>query len=179
MSSSGGNRCCLSINSSCRGKAGAGAQTLQGLGEQLESFVHYYNHIRPHRALDGRTPLQAYSARLKARPAGAEAKAHFRVRQDKVDQAGKVSLRYMSRLYHIGRGRAHKGRSVRLLIADQSIRIIDSEGELIRELTLDPPATTNRSRRAERVYDVSRHLSPMSRDTTKCARRESNPRPAA
>jgi hypothetical protein len=56
-------------------------------------------------------------------------------------QTGKVSLRYDSRLYKIGLGRAHKGRAVKLLIADQSIRVIDSNGELIRELTLDPSRT--------------------------------------
>jgi hypothetical protein len=70
------------------------------------------------------------------------------VRQDKVDQTGKVSLRHMSRLYKIGIGRAHKGRSVKLLIADQSVRVIDSEGQLIRELTLDP----------------SRNYQPITRD---------------
>jgi hypothetical protein len=32
------------------------------------------------------------------------------VRQDKVDASGKVSLRYDSRLYKIGIGRAHKDR---------------------------------------------------------------------
>lgn len=60
------------------------------------------------------------------------------VRQDKVDKSGKVSLRYDSRLYKIGLGRAHKGRQIKLLIADENIRVIDSQGELIRELTLDP-----------------------------------------
>jgi hypothetical protein len=30
-----------------------------------------------------------------------------------------------------------KGRAVKLVIADQSIRVIDLEGHLIRELTLD------------------------------------------
>ena len=114
------------------------AETLTELQGQLDRFVHYYNDIRPHRALDGRTPLQAYSTRLKARPAGASDAPHFRVRKDRVDQTGKVSLRYMSRLYKIGLGRAHKGRQVKLLIADQSIRVIDLEGELIRELILDP-----------------------------------------
>ena len=49
-----------------------------------------------------------------------------------------VTLRYDSRLYHIGLGRAHKGRSVRLLVADRDVRVIDTNGELIRELTLDP-----------------------------------------
>ena len=114
------------------------ASTLAQLQEQLDAFVHYYNDIRPHRALDGRTPLQAYSARVKARPAGALAQTHFRVRADKVDKSGTVTLRYASRLYHIGLGRSHKGRSVKLLVADRSVRVIDTHGELIRELTLDP-----------------------------------------
>jgi hypothetical protein len=60
------------------------------------------------------------------------------VRKDRVDQTGKVSLRYLSRLYKVGLGRAHKGRQVKLLIADQSVGVIDLEGQLIRELTLDP-----------------------------------------
>jgi hypothetical protein len=55
-----------------------------------------------------------------------------------LDTAGTVTVRYDSRLYHIGLGRAHKGRAVKLLIADQSVRVIDLNGELIRELTLDP-----------------------------------------
>jgi transposase InsO family protein len=116
----------------------APAMTLSELQSQLKAFVHYYNHIRPHRALARRTPLQAYSARVKARPTGASPRSHFRVREDRVDQTGKVSLRYESRLYKIGIGRAHKGRAVKLLIADQSIRVIDLQGQLIRELTLDP-----------------------------------------
>jgi transposase InsO family protein len=116
------------------------ATTLHELQAQLDTFVHYYNDIRPHRALDGRTPLQAYSTRIKAKPSNDTPRAptHFRVRQDKVDQTGKVSLRYHSKLYKIGLGRAHKGRTIKLLIADQQIRVIDLQGQLIRELTLDP-----------------------------------------
>jgi hypothetical protein len=60
------------------------------------------------------------------------------VRCDRVDETGKVSLRSHSRLYKIALGRAHQGRSVKLLIADQEIRVIEANGELIRELTLDP-----------------------------------------
>ena len=60
------------------------------------------------------------------------------MRQDKVDKTGKVSLRNDSRLYKIGVGRAHKHRPVKLLIADHNIRVIDLQGQLIRELTLDP-----------------------------------------
>jgi len=129
------------------------AKTLAELQAQLDAFAHYYNTRRPHRALHGATPLQAYSARIKAKPKGQDATAatHFRVRQDKVDKTGKVTLRYESRLYKIGVGRAHKGRPIKLLIADRDIRIIDTEGQLIRELVLNPnrryqPLTTSTNR---------------------------------
>ncbi len=116
------------------------SKTLSELQQELDIFAHDYNTIRPHRALGARTPLQAYSARVKAHPAGRSQSArHFRVRQDKVDASGKISLRYESRLYKIGVGRAHKGRAVKLLIAEKSIRVVDLlDGQLIRELTLDP-----------------------------------------
>lgn len=114
------------------------AETILELQGQLDAFAHYYNDIRPHRALNGRTPLQAYSARVKAKPAALQPDTHYRVRKDRVDAHGKVSLRYMSKLYKIGLGRAHKGRQVKLLIADQNIRVITLDGELLRELTLDP-----------------------------------------
>jgi transposase InsO family protein len=116
------------------------ASTLTELQAQLDTFAHYYNDVRPHRALDGRTPLQAYGARIKARPASQPGPAtHFRVREDKIDRTGTVTLRYMSKFHHIGIGRAHKGRSIKLLIADQDIRVIDRQtGELLRQLTLDP-----------------------------------------
>jgi transposase InsO family protein len=115
------------------------AKAITELQGQLNTFRHYYNDIRPHRAIAGRTPLQAYSARVKAKPAsGPRPATHFRVRHDKVDHGGTVTLRHMSKLHHIGLGRAHKGLHVKLLIADQSIRVITLEGELIRELTLNP-----------------------------------------
>ena len=140
----------------------APAKTLSELQGQLDAFRHYYNHIRPHRALGRRTPLQAHSARTKARPAGATVGTYFRVREDKVDKAGKVSLRYDSRLYKIGLGRAHKGRVVRLLIADLSVRVIDANGELIRELTLDPSRCYQPLGSRSRVRDVPTHVSGMS-----------------
>ena len=63
---------------------------------------------------------------------------HFRVRQDKVDSEGRVTLRHISRLHHIGIGRAHKGKAIRLLIAGLEIRVVDGDGQLLRQLTLDP-----------------------------------------
>ena len=116
----------------------APAASLAVLQLQLDTFRAYYNHHRPHRALHGATPLVAFNARLKAHPTAAQPAVHCRVRQDRVDAEGKVTLRYMSRLLHIGVGRAFKHQPIRLLIADRQVRILAEDGTLIRELTIDP-----------------------------------------
>lgn len=51
---------------------------------------------------------------------------------------GTVTLRHNSRLHHIGIGKAHTGRRVLLLVADLHVRVITTDGQLLRELTLDP-----------------------------------------
>ena len=48
------------------------------------------------------------------------------------------TLRYRSKLCHIGIGRAHAGTRVLLLVADLNVRIITQDGELLRQLTIDP-----------------------------------------
>ncbi len=116
----------------------APAQSLGQLQLQLDTFRPYYNQHRPHRALDWRTPLVAFNARLKARPAEASAVAQFRVRTDRVDTNGTVTLRYESRLRHIAVGRINKHQPVRLLVAGDHVRVIREDGSLLRELTIDP-----------------------------------------
>lgn len=114
------------------------AASLEALQAQLDQFVRYYNEERPHRALGRRTPREVYDAKLKARPAAAP-ETHFRVRYDKVDGHGSLTLRYASRLHHIGMGARYKNRAVVMLIADRDIRVVTAEdGELLRHLTLDP-----------------------------------------
>jgi transposase InsO family protein len=109
------------------------------LQRQLARFVGYYNTVRPHRALGRRTPAQAYAARPKAVPTGPIIPAHYRVRTDKIDSGGSVTLRHNSRLHHIGLGAQLGGTPVLLLIDNLHIRVIARyTGELIRELTLDP-----------------------------------------
>ena len=116
----------------------AAPESLGHLQLQLDAFTADYNQHRPHRALDGRTPLVAFTARLKARPTAAPAAVAFRVRHDRVDTNGTITLRYQSRLRHIAVGRVHKYESVRLLIAGDHVRVIRDDGSLIRELTIDP-----------------------------------------
>jgi transposase InsO family protein len=116
------------------------ARDLVEVQEQLDWFRRYYNEQRPHRALRRRTPAEAFSARPKARPTrpGLVLPAHYRVRRDRIDKAGRITLRYNSRLHHIGLGRAHAGARVVVLVADLHVRVLGEDGELIRELVLDP-----------------------------------------
>ena len=142
------------------------APTRAVLQLQLDTFRGYYNHHRPHRALAGRTPLTAFHARLKARPEGLDAAVHYRVRHDRVDQQGRVTLRYLSRLRHICLGRAHAGVPVRLLVANKHVRVIREDGSQLREPILDPardyqPLGTP-SGRPRVVHDDVRHVSTMS-----------------
>lgn len=116
------------------------ADSLTELQAQLDDFTSYYNHQRPHRSLPHRaTPATAYTARPKATPGNRDTDTHDRVRTDRIDTSGKVTLRHGGRLHHIGIGRAHARTPVLLLIQDMHVRVINAAtGELIRELTLDP-----------------------------------------
>ena len=128
------------------------AATISALQAQLNEFTAYYNTQRPHRAIGRRTPQAAWNARPKAIPArqGIRISEHFRVRRDRVDADGKLTLRHSSRLHHIGIGRRWAGTKVLILARDLELRIITQDhGELIRELTLDP--TCNYQAQAPRV----------------------------
>jgi hypothetical protein len=113
--------------------------TVGQLQALLDRFGDYYNNHRPHRALDRRTPIQAYTARPKAVPTGAPIDTgHYRVRHDRIDPSGVITLRHNSRMHHLGLGRRHAGTRVLVLVRDRHIRVLTDDGELLRELTLDP-----------------------------------------
>ena len=113
--------------------------TIDQLQALLDEFRRYYNTTRPHRALSRATPQQAYQARPKAVPTAAPLDTgHYRVRHDRIDPSGVITLRHNSRLHHIGLGRRHARTRVLVLIRDRHIRVLNTDGELLRELTLDP-----------------------------------------
>jgi transposase InsO family protein len=115
------------------------ARSVAGLAHQLARFRRYYNHVRPHRALARQTPIDAYTARPKATATGPLIDTHCRVRHDRIDHTGTVTLRHNSRLHHIGLGRRLAGTRITMLVDDLHVRVIHRDtGELIRELTLDP-----------------------------------------
>lgn len=116
-------------------------ETIAELQTLLDAFSEYYNKHRPHRSLLHRaTPHTAYTTRPKAAPGTLiAAQIHDRVRTDRIDKAGVVTLRHNGKLHHIGIGRTYAGTYVLLLVHGLHIRVIDAAtGDILRELTLNP-----------------------------------------
>src|ERR1039458_1125645 len=114
--------------------------TIKGLQRALDRFVDEYNAERPHSSLrPQRPPIEAYEARPKATPGNRDDDHHVRVRHDRIDKGGKVTLRLDGQLYSIGIGRDRAGTRVAMLVQDLDVRVVDAvTGELFRELTIDP-----------------------------------------
>ena len=113
--------------------------TIADLQTLLDTFTTEYNQRRPHRSLPHRaTPATVYTSRPKATPGDRTQDTHDRIRHDRVDKSGKITLRHGGQLYSIGIGRTHARTRVTVLVQDLDIRVIDAAtGELLRELTLD------------------------------------------
>jgi transposase InsO family protein len=119
------------------------ARSMADLQERLDTFTDYYNNVRPHRARQRMTPRAAFEQRVKAGPSGRPVRnaGEFRIRYDRVDRDGKVTLRYAGRLRHLHIGRAHKGEHILMLVDDRDVRVLSPEGEFIAELRIDPERT--------------------------------------
>jgi transposase InsO family protein len=73
-------------------------ETVAELQALCDTFRTIYNTTRPHRSLPHHaTPQTIYSARPKATPTGT-IDNHYRVRHDRIDDTGKITLRVNSRL---------------------------------------------------------------------------------
>ena len=115
--------------------------TIDELQALLDTFVDEYNHRRPHRSLPHRaTPATLFDTMPKALPGNSRnADTHDRIRHDRIDKTGAVTLRVNGKLHHIGIGRTHARTHIILLICDLDVRVVNAiTGELLRELTIDP-----------------------------------------
>lgn len=115
------------------------AHTLEELQQQLDEFQHAYNTKRPHRSLNGNTPANAYNATLKATPAGETLTGHYRIRTDRLDIKGKVSLRRAGKMHHLG-VRAENGRKrVLMLIDETTVTVTEmNTGEVLSQHLIEP-----------------------------------------
>ena len=115
------------------------AATIAELQTRLDEFTVIYNNHRPHRSLGRAVPAAVYTRLPKARPGPDGRPSFWRIRHDRVDATGTVTLRHNGRLHHIGIGRRWAHTKVLMTINNLNIRIINpTTGELLRQLELDP-----------------------------------------
>ena len=76
----------------------------------------------PHRA----TPAALHDSLPKALPGPSRDDTHDRIRHDRIDKSGSVTLRWAGQLRHIGIGRTHAGTHVILLVQDHHVRVINA-----------------------------------------------------
>jgi transposase InsO family protein len=109
------------------------------LQRALDEFRQHYNERRPHRALARNTPGHAYRALPKAAPAGARPQQHYRLRYDRLDPKGRMTLRRAGRMHHLGVGTAHARKRVLALADDHHITVTDlATGEVLSTHHIQP-----------------------------------------
>lgn len=108
------------------------AGTLDELQGHLEDYQHFYNHHRPHSALDGATPFERWSAADKDHPG------------DPIALASRAGLRTVTTTgrinwdaHQIGIGTDHTGQQLLVIAHDLDVSVYGHNG-LIRSLTIDP-----------------------------------------
>jgi transposase InsO family protein len=116
------------------------AATVDDLQAQLDRFRRIYNERRPHRALKRLTPAVAYAATPKARLATTIGDpGHYRLRYDRTDNHGKMSIRRAGRMHHLGVGASNAQRRVLAIVDQTTVTVIDLlTGEVLSTHTIDP-----------------------------------------
>lgn len=122
--------------------------TLAELNELLEEFRNVYNHHRPHRALRGATPAEAFATTVKARPAARPLPQPIFVTRHTVgEQSGKLFVPP----YRVNVGLRWAGHQCDSIRDGDHITIF-SGTTLVREFTADPSRNYQPSDKSPRTY---------------------------
>jgi transposase InsO family protein len=127
------------------------ASSIAELQRQLDAFREHYNERRPHRALHRRTPGDAYRATPKALPASnGRQPGHYRLRYDRLDPKGRMTLRRAGRMHHLGVGAAHARKRVLAFADEHHITVADlTTGEILSTHQIEPNKTYWRNQMRE------------------------------
>jgi transposase InsO family protein len=118
------------------------ARTLPELQQQLDLLREHYNERRPHRARNRTTPGAAYRATPKALPAAPTSAGFYRIRYDRIDAYGHISLRRAAKMHHLGIGATHAGKRVIAIADETTITVIHLDtGEVIATNQIQPDRT--------------------------------------
>lgn len=127
------------------------ARTAAELQRQLDELREHYNQRRPHRALQRRTPSEVYQATPKAVPAtNGHVPGHYRLRYDRLDTKGRMTLRRAGRMHHLGTGTAHARKRVLAFADDHQITVAElATGEVLSVHLIEPDKTYWRNQNKE------------------------------
>jgi transposase InsO family protein len=127
------------------------ARTITELQRQLQEFREHYNERRPHRALNRRTPGDAYRATPKAAPASnGRGPGHYRLRYDRLDTKGRMTIRRAGRMHHLGIGIEHARKRVLAFADDHHVTVADlSTGEVLSVHLIQPDKSYWRNQNKE------------------------------
>jgi len=136
------------------------ARTVAELQRQLDEFREHYNERRPHRALNRRTPGEAYRATPKAAPASnGHQPGHYRLRYDRLDTKGKMSIRRAGRMHHLGVGTEHARKRVLAFADEHHITVAElTTGEVLSTHLIEP----NKSYWRNQMREPGRWPSPQN-----------------
>ncbi|MDC7113717.1 IS481 family transposase [Corynebacterium pseudodiphtheriticum] len=126
------------------------AHNIGELNQQLDDIIDYYNNHRPHRALNRQTPAQAYNRLPKAQPLDIPIGTDNRLRRDKVDNDGKVTLRWAGNMRKLYVGRKHRTKEIMLICINNDITAINPHtGEIWGRYHLDKTKKYHRNQLGE------------------------------
>lgn len=131
--------------------------TVEELNTLLDEFRDFYNHHRPHRALHGATPAEAFAATAAARPADRPLPAPVFVSRHTV---GEISGKLHIAPYRVQVGMRWAGHLCDVVRQGDHIAIF-SGPNLVRALTADPTREYQRGDKATRTY-LTREPKPAS-----------------
>jgi transposase InsO family protein len=133
------------------------ANDLAELQAQLDRFRDLYNHQRPHRSLDRRTPADVWATAPKSGPADRPLQTPTTI-HTRVVTGGRLSI---GRITRVTLGAAHDGKPALAVVTGTRCHVF-IDGVLIRELTIDPtrrnqPLYERPGRPPTTVRDAPRH----------------------
>lgn len=108
------------------------AATAAGLQNQLDTFLEHYNTDRPHRALGGATPLEAWQAQERSQP-GRPAATSPHTLLVTVDRLGSIAARG----HAIGVGTEYAGQQLLVIANGLEVSVLNRH-QVVRRLTIDP-----------------------------------------
>jgi transposase InsO family protein len=109
------------------------AEDLAQLQTHLDLFRLIYNHQRPHRSLDRRTPAEVWAHAPKSGPADRALTGPAQVHHAVVTGG----TFWIARRYRISVGATHNGQTVLTVVSGTACHVF-AAGRLIRALTIDP-----------------------------------------